>query len=114
MSESPSHNIRLSNGSVNELMRLSVTGGLLTKPALTRRVSQFMREHVLCRPLPDFKGDSSGMLAWSDSEFAAVEVRERTRDAIKALIASAQEKGMLSCSLGCGDLLTTFGLADDE
>lgn len=114
MSEAPTHKITLTNGATVELMRLSTIGGLLTKPALTRRVSQFIREHILSRPLPDFRGDAAGMMAWSDAEFAVVEVRERTRDALKALIQSAQEKGALSCSLGCGDLLVTFGLADED
>jgi hypothetical protein len=51
---------------------------------------------------------------WADEPFTTPEVRERERDAIKALVKAAAEKGALPCSAGAGHLLEVLGLADDE
>ncbi len=112
-SAAPVHKLRLTNGAVMELARLASIYGLLRKSHHVRRVTQFMRDNVL-RRLPEYRGDHAGMVDWSDEEFGTFEIREKVRDALKALVQSAQENGQVSCSLGCGDLLVIFGLADDE
>lgn len=108
----PRHTINLTNGAAVELAALAAARGLLTKPALIRRVSRFVRDHL--RDLPEDCKDPSAMADWSDKPFIAPEVRERERDAIKALVKSAAEKGALGCTAGAGHLLEVLGLADDE
>jgi hypothetical protein len=112
VTEAPSHPIRLTNGMAVALANLAATRGLLTKPVHIRKVSQFIREHL--RTIPEFRGEHSVMVAWSDAHFLEITVKERVRDALKELVKSAADKGALSCALGEGDLLVLFGLADEE
>ena len=42
----PDHTFALSKSAAVELLTLSTTRGLLTKPVHLRKVSQFMREHL--------------------------------------------------------------------
>lgn len=108
----PLHKILLTNGAAVELATLAAGRGLLTKPALVRRVSRFVKEHL--RDLPEDCKDPAAMAAWADESFICPEVRERERDALKALVKAACEKGALPCSAGAGHLLEVLGLADDE
>lgn len=114
MTDSPlTHKLRLSKGAAIELANLIGAGrGILVKPALIRRVSQFGREHL--RAPPEYRDGLAGMADWSEETFAEVEITERVRDALKALVQSAAEKGVLSCAIGVGDLLAAFGIGDDE
>jgi len=113
VADAPTHTLHLTNGAAFELARLASIQGLLRKAHHVRRVAQFLREHILAS-FPEYRGDQKGLPAWSDAEFATVEVREKIRDALKALVQSALENGALSGSLGCGDLVTIFGLADED
>lgn len=110
----PLHKIPLTNGAAVELATLASpqVRGLLTKPALIRRVSQFVKEHM--RDLPRECKDPNDMADWADEPFIAPEVRERTRDALKALVKAAADKGVLPCTAGVGHLLEVLGLADEE
>lgn len=113
-STAPLHKIPLTNGAAVELAMLASPGvrGLLTKPVHIRRVSQFIREHM--RDLPRDCKDPGEMADWADEDFIAPEVRERTRDALKALVKAACDKGVLPCTAGAGHLLEVLGLADEE
>lgn len=105
----PDHTFTLTKSAAVELVNLSTTRGLLTKPVHLRKVSQFMREH-LAPLLRDKQGfDLDAALA----EFGTFTVNERTRDGIKALLSAAAEKGAMSGNLGTDELLDLFGLADD-
>ena len=111
-SAAPLHKVPLTNGAAVELAYLAAGRGLLTKPALIRRVSRFVKEHL--RELPEDCKDPAAMADWADEPFISPEVRERERDAIKALVKAAGEKGALPCTAGAGHLLEVLGLADDE
>ena len=112
MVEVATHPLTLTNGAAIELATLACARGLLTKPAQIRRVSQFARANL--RSLPEFKGEMTAQADWSEEVFAEVQVRERERDALKALVQAAAEKNALACSLGTGDLLAVLGLADED
>ena len=105
----PDHTLTLSKAAAIELVTLSTSRGLLTKPVHIRKVSQFVREHLapLLRDKQEFDLDAA--LA----EFGSFTVNERTRDSLKALISAAAEKGALSANIGTGELLDLFGLAED-
>ena len=105
----PDHTISLTNAAAVELVNLASSRGLLTKSVHIRKVSQFQREHLL----PLLKGHVTFDVDKALEEFGSPSVNERTRDALKELVRSAVEKGALSCSIGAGDLLELFGLADD-
>ena len=105
----PDHTFALSKSAAVELLTLSTTRGLLTKPVHLRKVSQFMREHLapLLRDKQEFDLDAAM------AEFGTFTINERTRDGLKALLAAAAEKGAMSGNLGTGELLDLFGLAED-
>ncbi len=113
-SAAPLHKIPLTNGAAVELATLTSqqVRGLLTKRHLIHRVSQFVKEHL--RDLPHECRDPDAMADWADEPFIAPEVRERTRDALKALVRAAADKGVLPCTAGAGHLLEVLGLADEE
>lgn len=111
-SAAPLHPIPLTNGAAVELAILAAQRNLMTKPALIRRVSRFVREHL--RNLPDECKDPAAMADWADAPFIAPELRERDRDALKALVKAAADKAFLPCTAGAGHLLEVLGLADDE
>ena len=111
-SAAPLHKLQLTNGAAVELAILAAQRNLMTKPALIRRVSRFVREHL--RDLPEDCKDPGAMADWSDAPFSAPEIRERERDALKALVKAAVDKAFLPCTAGAGHLLEVLGLADDE
>ncbi|MBU6247135.1 MAG: hypothetical protein KGN77_05210 [Xanthomonadaceae bacterium] len=112
MVEVATHHLKLTNGAAIELAVLAGARGLLTKKELIGRVVKFARAHL--RKLPEFKGEMAAQADWSEEIFAEVQVRERERDALKALVQSAADNKALACTLGTGDLLAVLGLAEDE
>ena len=111
-SAAPTHKLALTNGATVELANLVQTRGLLTKPALIRRVGKFAKKHL--RDLPRECREVAEMADWSDEQFLEAEIGEQWRDAIKALVKSAAEKGVLPATPGAAHLLEVLGLADDE
>lgn len=111
-SAAPLHKLSLTNGATAELANLVQGRGLLTKPALIRRVGKFTKKHL--RDLPRDIKDPAEMADWSDEVFLEVEIGEQWRDALKALVKSAAEKGALPGTPGAAHLLEVLGLADDE
>ena len=111
-SAAPIHKIPLTNGAAVELAILASQRHLMTKPALIRRVSRFVKEHL--RDLPPDCKEPSEMADWADAPFICPEVRERERDALKALVKAAADKAVLPCTAGAGHLLEVLGLADEE
>lgn len=112
MPEAPTHELDLNNGAALELAQLANMRGLVTKSSHARKISQFIRKHL--RTPPEYRGDVAGMADWSETAFSKPTVDERTRDALKALIQSACEKGAGSGNLGFGDLCTIFGLGSED
>lgn len=111
-SAAPLHKLNLTNGATVELATLVQTRGLLTKPALLRRVGKFAKKHL--RDLPRECKDSGEFADWSDEVFLEVEIGEQWRDALKALVKSAAEKGGMPGTAGAAHLLEVLGLADEE
>jgi hypothetical protein len=106
------HKLDLTNGAAAELAALATVRGLLTKPSLIRRVSKFVKEHL--RDLPPDCKDPGEMAAWAEASFISPEITERTRDALKALLKAAAEKGALSGTVGTGHLLEVLAVGDEE
>jgi hypothetical protein len=105
----PDHTLSLSNAAAVEIVNLASSRGLLTKPVHIRKVSQFQRDHLL----PILKRKEGFDLEAAQQPFGEFVVNEKTRDALKELVRSAAEKGALSCSMGTGEVLDLFGLAED-
>lgn len=105
----PAHRLSLTNAAASELVQLVNARGLLTKPVLIRRVSRLTKTHL--RALEEPKGD---LQAWADRQAVDVEISERERDALKALVTSAAEKGALGCTIGTGELLDLLGLGEED
>ena len=110
----PIHTVTLTNAAAGSLAALVVARGLLTDEKHLLRVSKFARKHL--RRLPDPPAKPEDSAEWAERQFLAVEVKEKTRDALKALVKSAAAKGAMAGSYGDGDLLEVLGLAeaDDE
>lgn len=111
-SAAPTHKLALTNGATVELANLVQTRGLLTKPALIRRVGKFVKKHL--RDLPRECRDVAEMADWSDESFLNIEINDEWRDALRALVKSAAEKGALPCTPGAAHLLEVLPTNDAE
>ncbi len=108
----PIHAIPLTNAAAIELLTLAQMRGLLTDEKQAKRVSDFIRKHL--RTVPDQPKVNAEVIAWAEIQYAKPEAKEKTRDALKALVQAAATKGALSCGFGAGDLLEVLGLAEAD
>lgn len=108
----PIHTIKLTNAAASELATLVTGRGLITDEKHLLRVSKFARKYL--RNLPQPPTDPKDSADWAETEFAAVEVKEKTRDSLKELVKAAAGKGALCCNFGAGDLLEILGLAEAD
>lgn len=108
----PAHPLKLTNGATVELANLIQFRGLLSKPHLGRSVGRFAKKHL--RDLPRECKDPNEMADWSDEKFREVTIDERTRDALKALVRAAYEKGAANGTSGSADLCEVLGLVSEE
>lgn len=117
--------LALNNAAALRLAQLIATSGLLTAPDAVTSVGNFAEAH-LCelKPAPDRPAEEAkpeewrawekGFMTWGREPVAPIETSIRRRDALKALLKSASEKGMLSGQAGDTKLLRIFELGSDD
>ena len=102
------HTISLTQGAADALRHLIGAPGLLTDPGQLYRVGEFSETHLVDLDVPE-----KPERAWQKTQMPAIEISERTRDALKALVQAAITKGALSGHASVVVLIREFGLAPD-
>lgn len=117
--------LHLTNGSAQRLAQLIATAGLLTAPTELYLVGAFAEAHLSELPTPpvqpgqdgkpqDWQAFNTEYKAWASVEIDQIETTIKRRDALKALVKSACDKGAISGNRADARLLRELGLAGDE
>jgi hypothetical protein len=119
------HMLKLTNGAAQTLAQLAGTPGLLTDAASLYRVGAFAEAHLsdlaespeqpeqAAKPA-EWRAWQKAQLAWARAIGPAIEVSEKTRDSLKALVQAGATKGALPASLAVAPLLLALGLAEAD
>jgi hypothetical protein len=114
----------LTIASAQLLGQIAAQPGLMSGPKLIR-AGLWVEDHLTDLPMPPIQPGRDGQPCdWRDYEQAAkawgrtmlppIEISEKDRDAIKALLEAAQGKQMLAASPAAARLLVAFGLGPED
>jgi hypothetical protein len=117
--------ITLTRAAANRLAQLAAMPGLLNDAANLYRVGEVAETHLteLAQPpvQPAREAPAADWIAWDKSakawgreELPAIEVTERKRDALRALVKAAIEKGQFSGSAADTALQRALGLQPED
>lgn len=108
------HSLILTYASAHLLANLITTPGLLTDIPNISRCGEFNETALSDLPSPLAKdAPEAEQKAWVKTELAAIEITERTRESLKALITAAIGKGMLGGHTTVLQLIRQLGLTPD-
>lgn len=116
--------ILLTVASANVLVQIAATPGLLSGPKLIR-AGLWVEDHLSDLPeAPLHPGQGANptelvehnraVKTWGRSSLPPIEIGEKDKDAIKALLESAQAKQILAASPAVARLLVAFGLGPED
>lgn len=105
------HTLNLTNGSLGLLGKLAAQPGLLTDAVTLRAVGQFAEDHASDVQPPEAITVKE-LTAWERTARPAIEVSEKTRDALKRLVTVAIEKGMVGGHPAVLGVMRELGLGE--
>lgn len=117
---SKKHNITLTNGAANVLSQLGSIPGLITEPNILFRFGEFNENHLSnIETPPDIsnpptKEELAVQKSWANTTWTGLEIGEKTREALKAVVTTAITKGILPSGKPVMVLMRELGIAPES